>query len=120
MPPSPENRGSVHVRAGWAWAAVRPHARPKHASPVRPHNPHAAVQVEAHARRRLEPLCRYITRPAPSNERVQLNSAGLVELKLKTQRRDGTTHLVMWPAGIHAATSGAGAAAEAATDELPG
>ena len=81
---------------------------------------HAAVPVEAHVRRRLESLCRYITQPAPSDERVQLNGAGQVELKLKTQRRDGTTHLVMWPAETHAATSGAGAAAEAATDKLPG
>ena len=42
-------------------------------------------------------LCRYITRPALSDERVQLNAAGLVELKLKTPWRDGTTHLVMSP-----------------------
>ena len=42
-------------------------------------------------------LCRYITRPALSDERVQLNAAGQVELKLKTPWRDGTTHLVMSP-----------------------
>ena len=36
---------------------------------------HAAVQVEAHGRKRLEQLCRYITRPALSDERVQLNAA---------------------------------------------
>ncbi len=29
-----------------------------------------------------------------SDERVQLNAAGQVELKLKTLWRDGTTHLV--------------------------
>jgi hypothetical protein len=58
---------------------------------------HAAVRVEAHERKRLEPLCRYITRPALSDERVQLNAAGQVELKLKTPWRDGTTHLVMSP-----------------------
>ena len=46
---------------------------------------HAAVRVEAHERKRLEPLCRYITRPALSDERVQLNAAGRVELKLKTR-----------------------------------
>ena len=46
---------------------------------------HAAVRVEAHDRKRLEQLCRYITRPALSGERVQLNAAGQVELKLKTQ-----------------------------------
>ena len=58
---------------------------------------HAAVRVEAHDRKRLDQLCRYITRPALSDERVQLNTAGQVELKLKTPWRDGTTHLVMSP-----------------------
>jgi hypothetical protein len=58
---------------------------------------HAAVRVESHDRRRLEQLCRYITRPALSDERVQVNAAGQVELKLKTPWRDGTTHLVMSP-----------------------
>ena len=55
------------------------------------------MRVEAHDRKRLEQLCRYITRPALSDERVQLNAAGQVELKLKTPWRDGTTHLVMSP-----------------------
>jgi hypothetical protein len=58
---------------------------------------HAAVRVEAHDRKRLEQLCRYITRPALSDERVQLNATGQVELKLKTPWRDGTTHLLMSP-----------------------
>jgi len=58
---------------------------------------HAAVRVEAHDRKRLEQLCRYITRPALSDERVQLNAAGQVQLELKTPWRDGTTHLVMSP-----------------------
>jgi hypothetical protein len=58
---------------------------------------HAAVRVEAHDRKRLEQLCRYITRPALCDERVQLNAAGQVELKLKTPWRDGTTQLVMSP-----------------------
>ena len=55
------------------------------------------MRVEAHDRKRLEQLCRYITRPALSDERVQVNAAGQVELKLKTPWRDGTTHLVMSP-----------------------
>ena len=58
---------------------------------------HAAVRVESHDRKRLEQLCRNITRPALSDERVQLNAAGQVELKLKTPWRDGTTNLVMSP-----------------------
>ena len=58
---------------------------------------HAAVRVDANDRKRLEQLCRYITWPALSDERVQLNAAGQVELKFKTPWRDGTTHLVMSP-----------------------
>jgi hypothetical protein len=58
---------------------------------------HAAVRVEAYERRRLERLCRYIARPALSDERIQVNAAGQVELELKTPWRDGTTHLVMSP-----------------------
>jgi len=45
---------------------------------------HAAVRVEAYERKRLEQRCRYITRPPLSGERVQLNAAGQVQLKLKT------------------------------------
>ena len=46
-------------------------------------------------RQALEKLCRYITRPALANERVQTNAAGQVVLKLKTAWRDGITHLVL-------------------------
>jgi Putative transposase len=58
---------------------------------------HAAVRYGADDRQALEQLCRYITRPALANERVQTNAAGQVVLKLKTAWRDGTTHLVMSP-----------------------
>ena len=58
---------------------------------------HAAVRVQAHDRKRLEQLCRYITRPALPDERGQLNAAGPVELKLKAPWRDATAHLVMSP-----------------------
>ena len=89
---------------------------------------HAAVRVDAHERKRLEQLCRYITRPALADERVQLNDAGQVELKLKTPWRDGTTHLVMSPLEFlqrlaARATEGrlsrARATAQAAPDPLP-
>ena len=58
---------------------------------------HAAVRCAADDRQALEQLCRYITRPALANERVQTNAAGQVVLKLKTAWRDGTTHLVRSP-----------------------
>ena len=37
---------------------------------------HAAVRCGADDRQALEQLCRYITRPALANERVQTNAAG--------------------------------------------
>ena len=55
------------------------------------------MRVEAHDHKRVEQLCRYITRPTLSDERVQLNAADQVKLKLKTAWRDGITHLVMSP-----------------------
>ena len=58
---------------------------------------HANVRCAANARQPLERLCRYITRPALSNERLAINSAGQVVLELKTPYRDGTTHLLFSP-----------------------
>ena len=55
------------------------------------------LRCAADDRKALEQLCRYITRPALANERVQDNAAGQVVLRLKTAWRDGTTHLVMSP-----------------------
>ncbi len=37
---------------------------------------HAEVRCAMNQRNKLEQLCRYITRPAIANERLELNSAG--------------------------------------------
>ena len=58
---------------------------------------HAAVRCNAHQRKELERLCRYITRPAIANERLKRTPAGQVVLQLKSPWRDGTTHIVMSP-----------------------
>jgi len=58
---------------------------------------HAGVRCEAHDRQGLEQLCRYITRPAISNERLSINRAGQAVLKLKTAWRDGISHIVLKP-----------------------
>jgi putative transposase len=55
------------------------------------------VRCAAHQRKKLEHLCRYITRPAVANGRLTRNRAGQVVLTLKTPYRDGTTHIVMSP-----------------------
>ena len=58
---------------------------------------HAGVRCGAQQRKRLERLCRYITRPAIANERLERDGAGNVVLQLKSAWRDGTTHIVMSP-----------------------
>ena len=58
---------------------------------------HAGVRCDADRRSELEQLCRYVTRPAIANERLSVNRAGQVMLKLKTPYRNGTTHIVMSP-----------------------
>ena len=58
---------------------------------------HAEVRCAMNQRKKLEQLCRYITRPAIANERLKLNSAGDVVLRLKSPYQDGTTHIVMSP-----------------------
>ena len=60
-------------------------------------SPHAAVRCAAEDRKSLEELCRYITRPALADERVQCNAAAQMVLKLKTPWHDGTTYLVLSP-----------------------
>ena len=52
---------------------------------------------EAHDRDSLERLCRYIARPAVSNERLSVNDRGQVVVRLKHAFRDGTTHVVLDP-----------------------
>ena len=52
---------------------------------------HAGVAVKAHERDRLERICRYIARPAVSEERLSLNARGEVIYKLKNAWDDGTT-----------------------------
>lgn len=58
---------------------------------------HAEGRCPMNQRHKLEPLCRYITRPAIANERLKLNSAGEVVLQLKSPYQDGTTPIVRSP-----------------------
>jgi hypothetical protein len=55
------------------------------------------ISVEARHRRQLERLCRYLTRPPISNDRLSWLPDGRVSLRLKTPFKDGTTHLVLTP-----------------------
>ena len=58
---------------------------------------HAATRCQAHERDPLERLCRYIARPAVSNERLSVNDRRQVVYRLKHSFRDGTTHVVLDP-----------------------
>ena len=56
---------------------------------------HAGVAAQASERDKLERLCRYISRPAVSEKRLSLTSAGNIRYQLKTTYRDGTTHVAV-------------------------
>ncbi len=58
---------------------------------------HAGVAAQAWERDKLERLCRYISRPALSEKRLSLTSAGFIRYKLKTPYSDGTTHVIFEP-----------------------
>ena len=51
----------------------------------------ARPRCRAHERDSLERLCRYIARPAVSNERLSVNGRGQVVYRLKHSFHDGTT-----------------------------
>jgi hypothetical protein len=55
---------------------------------------HAGVAARADERMKLERLCRYTSRPTVSEKRLSLTSNGTVRYQLKTQYRDGTTHVI--------------------------
>ncbi|MCP5068580.1 MAG: IS91 family transposase [bacterium] len=56
---------------------------------------HADVSVPARDRRRLERLARYALRPPVCLDRLEAQPDGRLSYKLKTQWRDGTTHILM-------------------------
>jgi len=58
---------------------------------------HAGVASKAHQRKKLERLCRYISRAAVSTKRIQMTAGGKVRYELKTPYRNGTTHVIFEP-----------------------
>ena len=58
---------------------------------------HAGVAVKVRERRKLEKLCRYITRPSLSEKRLTLMDDGHIRYELKTPYRDGTTEVIYEP-----------------------
>jgi hypothetical protein len=58
---------------------------------------HAGVAAKAHERKKLERLCRYITRPPVAEKRLSVTRNGMVRYELKTPYCDGTTHVIFKP-----------------------
>jgi len=58
---------------------------------------HAGVAAKAHQRDKVERFCRYIARPAVSEQRLSLTPSGKVRYELKTPFRNGTTHVIFEP-----------------------
>ena len=58
---------------------------------------HAGIACKSHQRKKLERLCRYITRPAIAERRLSLANNGNVVIALKTPYDDGTSHVVLSP-----------------------
>ncbi|MBK8998729.1 MAG: transposase [Myxococcales bacterium] len=67
---------------------------------VRGINIHAAQVVDGRDRRRVERLCKYITRPPVAQDRLERRADGKLELSFKRAWRDGTRALVFEPADI--------------------
>ena len=68
-----------------------------HGESVGPAFRRRGTRCQAHERDSLERLCRYIARPAVSNERLSVNDRGQVVYRLKHPFHDGTTHVVLDP-----------------------
>ena len=52
---------------------------------------------EARQRRKLERLCRYITRPPIASKRLSMDRQGRVVYRYRRPFRDGSTHVVFEP-----------------------
>ena len=58
---------------------------------------HAGVVASADERKKLERLCRHLSRPVVSEKRLSLTKNGIVRYQLKRPYRDGTTRVIFVP-----------------------
>ena len=84
---------------------------------------HAGIACKSNQRKKLERLCRCITRPAIAERRLSLANNGNVVVALKTPYDDGTTHVVRrrpaQPNGIHGAPGSAGTQTTGESNKIP-
>ncbi|MBK7963276.1 MAG: transposase [Bdellovibrionales bacterium] len=64
---------------------------------------HAGVATKAQEREKLEKICRYIARPALSEERLSTNVRGEIIYRLKKPWSDGTLAVKFTPHGVYGA-----------------
>jgi hypothetical protein len=89
-------RAGQPVRRLGSAAAVVDQAKPR-CAPLDGFSLHANVAIPAHARARLEHLCRYLLRPPLALERLSESSHGQLLYELARPRADGSTHLLLDP-----------------------
>jgi hypothetical protein len=58
---------------------------------------YAGIAARVDERKKLDRLCRYISRPAVAEQRLSLTPNGNVRYQLKMPYRDGTTHVFFEP-----------------------
>ena len=58
---------------------------------------HAGVAAGTHERKKLERLCRYISRPAVAEKRLGLTINGIIRYRHKAAYRAGTTQVIIEP-----------------------
>jgi len=58
---------------------------------------HPGAATKANERAKLDRLCRYITRPAVSTQRLSMTRNGRVCYELKTPWSNGSTHVIFEP-----------------------
>jgi hypothetical protein len=78
----------LHHDVPWAFVLLI-YPRPPLCADIDGFSLHAAVRLEAHDRKRLEQLCRCITRPALSDERVLRNTAAKLIAALTRANAEG-------------------------------
>ena len=79
---------------------------------------HAGVAARADERKKLERLCRYISKPAVSEKRLLLTPNGNIRYPLKTPYRDGTTPAIFEPMDFYCPARRPGSQGKSQPDAL--
>ncbi len=93
-----ERAGQLLLRVGTApESATETDDETSMLTPGYGYNLHAGVRIAADNRKRLEKLCRYVSRGPIAGERLSLTSDGRVHYRLRRPWKDGTASLIFEP-----------------------